>query len=366
MASIKKDKNTGKWFCRVSYQDKNGKNRTKTRKGFATKKEATIVANELEIALDENIDIENKDISFADYFEKWCKTYKIGTVSFSTEEKYRYDIKLVKDYFGKKKLTSITRHDYQNFLNMRGKNNGKDIVEKTHFRLKSCLKEALHDGLIKKDPSYNAVIKYDKKPSKKVKYWNKKDFTKLINYLKTDITPNNIMLYISALTGLRIGEVYGLSWKDIKGNKLSVNRGYDYNRTFDFTNAKNESSIRTIVVTKEFNQIINQYKLKYQKKFPDYLFLQFNRPSISYNGLRKHLINVCKELEIPFINIHGLRHTHCSILIYEGMDIHYISKRLGHKSIAETIKTYSHIIDEHEQLQDSKIIEALESIESAK
>jgi integrase len=64
---------------------------------------------------------------------------------------------------------------------------------------------------------------------------------------------------------------------------------------------------------------------------------------------------------VYYLTIHSLRHSHCSVLIYKEISTHYISKRLGHKNVIETLKTYSHIIDEMEQKQDEKIVDVLQS-----
>lgn len=53
-----------------------------------------------------------------------------------------------------------------------------------------------------------------------------------------------------------------------------------------------------------------------------------------------------KSLDIGTISVHGLRHTHASILLYRKVSIYYVSERLGHKDIDTTLKYYSHIIKE--------------------
>ena len=56
----------------------------------------------------------------------------------------------------------------------------------------------------------------------------------------------------------------------------------------------------------------------------------------------------CKKLEIPVISIHGLRHTHASLLLFAGVSIASVARRLGHASMTTTQKTYIHIIQEME------------------
>ncbi|MEY8445527.1 tyrosine-type recombinase/integrase [Enterococcus ratti] len=54
------------------------------------------------------------------------------------------------------------------------------------------------------------------------------------------------------------------------------------------------------------------------------------------------------------LTIHGLRHTHASILIFKGINIMAVSKRLGHKNLSVTTKTYSHVVKEVEEREVEK------------
>lgn len=82
---------------------------------------------------------------------------------------------------------------------------------------------------------------------------------------------------------------------------------------------------------------------------------------ISNNAVTKSLRHIIDILGIDKkdVTLHMLRHTHCSTLIHDDMDIHYISKRLGHSSISTTLKTYSHLLDKKKNEEDRKIEEIL-------
>src|SRR5699024_7709781 len=82
---------------------------------------------------------------------------------------------------------------------------------------------------------------------------------------------------------------------------------------------------------------------------------------ISNNAVTKSLRSIVErfDLDKEHITLHMLRHTHCSVLINDGVDIHYVSKRLGHSSISTTLKTYSHLLDKKKNEEDRKIEELL-------
>ncbi|MFK8243890.1 MULTISPECIES: tyrosine-type recombinase/integrase [unclassified Facklamia] len=359
MASIKKDKNSGKWYCRISFKDEQGKFKTKSKFGFGTKKEAEVYAASLELKKKDTPDLNGKDLTiFANYFEEWCNTYIIGKYSKGTDRKYEHEIELVENYFGEMKLVDLTRTKYQAYINERGMNKSKNTVQKTHGYLKKCLSYAIADGLIKTDPSFGAVLHYDIEEQARIKHLNQDQATKLLNVLNDSDDFKDLMLYIALTTGLRIGEVFGLSYKDIAKESLSVNRGYDYKDTFSFTKGKTKSSIRTIATTPELYAKVQKHKIKCIKYNKEYLFMNNrNRPIITYTGLSKHFKKILSELNLPKITIHALRHTHASLLLYAGVNIGYISQRLGHSNISETLNTYTHIVKELEQQSDKDFLE---------
>ena len=81
----------------------------------------------------------------------------------------------------------------------------------------------------------------------------------------------------------------------------------------------------------------------------------FCKKRIYNSTVNNFLINKCIKAGIPEISIHGLRHTHASLLLYAGVSIAGVSKRLGHATITTTENTYLHIIKELET-QDNTLI----------
>ncbi|HLS22967.1 MAG TPA: tyrosine-type recombinase/integrase [Pseudogracilibacillus sp.] len=89
--------------------------------------------------------------------------------------------------------------------------------------------------------------------------------------------------------------------------------------------------------------------------------LLFYEPSskykvISNSGVNNLLKNTLNQLNLEQISIHGLRHTHASILLYKKVSIEYVSERLGHRDIVTTYKFYSHVIKELRKDDEEKTI----------
>lgn len=70
----------------------------------------------------------------------------------------------------------------------------------------------------------------------------------------------------------------------------------------------------------------------------------------------------CKKLEIPVISVHGLRHTHASILLYAGVSVGSVARRLGHASMTTTQKTYLHVIQELENQDVDLVMRSLANL----
>lgn len=365
MASVKKDPKTGKWYCRSSYKDEFGNYKQITRKGFSTKKEATLKGNAIDLSIKDGTFFENqkKKIPFAEYFENWVNLYKIDRgFSASTEKKYLINIKLVKEYFGTKTFDQITRAFYQGFLDKRGVGRSKDTVEKAHYQIKSCVQDAIFEKITDTDFTYRARITFDLDalpPDEK--FWNLDDFQKIIGTLKSDLSTSATILYTQALTGMRIGEVYALKWEDIdRENKmLSIRANYLFKEK-GFSGGKTYDANRKIIIPPELLTRFSQHQLLHQMGHKEYLFLDAHlTPILTYEATRNYLKRLCKRIEVKYLSPHSLRHTHCSLLIHDGVDIGYISKRLGHKNVTETLKTYSHIIKEMAQRENVKAIQSL-------
>lgn len=77
------------------------------------------------------------------------------------------------------------------------------------------------------------------------------------------------------------------------------------------------------------------------------------------NGILKRY---CGRLGIPVVSIHGLRHTHASLLLFAGVSIASVARRLGHSSINTTQKTYVHIVQELENQDVDLVMRLLSSL----
>ncbi|BDP91856.1 hypothetical protein EfmGK923_20290 [Enterococcus faecium] len=102
----------------------------------------------------------------------------------------------------------------------------------------------------------------------------------------------------------------------------------------------------------------------YKNKNPhNFVFFNLKNGLVSSNAVSKYLRKKLKELGIEKqFTLHGLRHTHASILLYQGVNILSVSKRLGHSSLETTMSTYLHIVRELEDQDKEKINTVFDSL----
>lgn len=295
----------------------------------------------------------NSESLFWEYFENWMNVYKKGAIRNITMNKYLMTLKWVKKLAPQLKLKDMTRLVYQQLLNDYAQTHEKQTTMDFHHQLKGAILDAVDDGLIARDPTRKAVIKGKTPRPKKQKYLNQFELQTLINSLDLGEEVNwDWFILLIAKTGLRFSEALALTPDDFDFSRqlITINKTWDYKDDTGFLPTKNKSSIRKIQIdwktVIEFSELI--------KDLPPHQPI-FIKGKIYNSTINDRLARYCKKLDIPSISIHGLRHTHASLLLFAGVSIASVAMRLGHASINTTQKTYLHIIQELEN-QDIDII----------
>jgi integrase len=201
-----------------------------------------------------------------------------------------------------------------------------------------------------------------KEPSeKKAKYLNEFELKLLLRHLDLSTFPSfDWLILVIAKTGLRFGEALGLTKNDIdlEHQTINVDKTWDYKSySGGFRPTKNTSSVRKVSIDWKLAMQLNQVIQDFPEDKP--LFAQKRVFNSTVNNILK---KYCEELGITVISVHGLRHTHASLLLFAGVSIASVAKRLGHADMTTTQQTYLHIIQELENKDNSKIMQHLASL----
>ena len=290
--------------------------------------------------------IEEKSELFYIYFEKWIRIYKEGAIRNVTMRKYEITLLWLKKLVPELKLSQLNRISYQQLLNDYAEFHERQTTMDFHHQIKAAILDAVDEGFIDRDPTRKAIIKGRVPRIKKIKYLNQFELhTLLVNLKLTSEINWDWLILIIAKTGMRFSEALALTPKDFDfpHQSLIVDKTWDYKGDGGFLPTKNKSSVRKIQLDWQtiikFSEII--------KGLPEDkpIFVNGRVFNSTVNGV---LERYCKKLGIPVISIHGLRHTHASLLLFAGVSIASVARRLGHASMTTTQKTYIHIIQEME------------------
>lgn len=300
---------------------------------------------------------------FYKYYLDWIHLYKDNAVRPVTLNKYYLVQRKLRELAPDLHMNELDRQSYQRILNLYAQNHEKTTTLDFHHHLKASLFDAVDDGLLKTDPTRRAIIKGCSPSDKKPKYLNLFDLQTLLRSLDLREELNwDWFFYLIAKTGLRFAEALALTPEDFDFEKQSiiVNKSWNYKeKQGHFQPTKNESSNRTVMVDW---QLMQQFQVMINNKELDQPIF-FSKDQRIYNStLNQKLAILCKNNNIPVISIHGLRHTHASLLLYEGVSVASVAKRLGHNNTTTTQETYIHIIRELENKDNDKILHHLSQL----
>lgn len=365
MASYRKLSN-GKWEVTIDLgrDPSTGKRMRKFKSGFKTKKEAISYANSFSVDIANGLNVIDNKILLKDFIMSWYNDYKIKTLSLNTRMRYEGSLNnYIIPYLGEIELykvnTATIQQFYNNLINQELKpNTVKKIIEV----LRGCFIYAKKLNLINVLPT---DIEKVPEVAPKVVVWEEYQLKYFLNQIK------NKWLYLScliiSLTGLRVGELCGLRWEnvDLEEGIIHVKEQVlndKKNHTLVHTKIlKTNTAFRSISIPKLLIDILQNIKdNNYNSDFvvldrnnnmcnPRNVSMDFTKNVHKYKDpledkIKKSQNEVINYMQLPQISIHGLRHTHATILLLKGENVKVISDRLGHKSVKITLDTYSHVL----------------------
>ena len=297
---------------------------------------------------------------FCEYYAKWITVYKKGAIRQVTMDKYLMTQKWLEKLIPDLKICDLNRIAYQQLLNDYAEYHERQTTMDFHHQLKGAVLDAVDEGLIDCDPTRKAIIKGKAPSAKKIKYLNQFELHTLLASLELKDEVNwDYFILLVAKTGMRFSEALALTPKDFDfyHQTLSISKTWDYKGAGGFQPTKNKSSVRKIQI--DWQSVIRFSELV--KGLPDDqpIFVDGKVYNSTVNDvLSRH----CERCNIPVISIHGLRHTHASLLLFTGVSIASVARRLGHSSMTTTQKTYLHIIQELENKDIDLVMRSLSGL----
>lgn len=345
---IKKAKNGTYYFRANLGYDFTGKKIQKYRSGFTTKKEAREEYSKLILMKPEELSETKDKMMFEDYiseiFLPWYKTQ----VKLRTYENRLPSVNKHFPYFYKMAVADIEPIHVQNWQLKLSKNLKSSYVRAVQGLFSIAMDRAIVLGITTTNPS--KIIGNVKKQKPKIEFWTKEEFEKIISLIyKEDYYQHFlfISLWFLFMTGMRIGEATAIQWEDIdfETGILTINKNLYYkNQTnYRFVEPKTKSSIRSIVLDEGTLNFLSGWKNIQQNLIKTNFVMSYNGIPTQKHTLAHAIDRYAKLAGIHRITIHGLRHSHASLLISMGENPLIIKDRLGHEDIQTTLGTYGHL-----------------------
>lgn len=354
----------------VDYDKMTGKPK-RISKYAKTKEEAVKLLNQMSFMNDTSPNNFTR-VTLGDWLDLCLEVYMKHTLKQSTYLSYESYIRVhLKPALGDIVLQELTPRTLQLFYNYKAEMEGlsaKTIVNINLF-LHRALKFAEAEGYINSNPASSVNLPSGARPQ--IVILTRDEQMRLIqgSYQHR----YGVFIRLVLFTGIRVGELLGLRWEDVdvQGRRIYVRRTLNrLNKTNKPKNAgeatteiviqtpKSQNSVRSIPLLPQvlqdlqgWQRVQQQDKLAAGEAYCESGFIVTN-PMGGYLEPRtfkdqyNQILRVCGLRHFTF---HALRHTFASRAMEQGMDVKTLSVILGHASVAFTLDTYAHVLDDHKQ-----------------
>ncbi|MBA1159584.1 MULTISPECIES: site-specific integrase [Bacillus subtilis group] len=362
MASFQqyKTKTGYKWLFKIGVgtDPKTGKRKTTTRRGFKTKKEAAAAAAEFQKEIDNNNLVVRNEITFEDVFKEWWAVH-LKTIKDSTQaSKVSKFNKHILEKFGKMKIKSITKAYCQKVINQIAED--IDSVQDIKIQANLVFKYALRMDYITTNPMEYVVIPKNEKEFLSSEedtrnYWEKDEIKLFLEKVREQLPHQDyVMFYILIFTGMRKGELLALEWKDVDLIERTINIKQtlffkDGKEIFQTT--KKYHSKRVVSIDDHTAQILKKWRTQQKELLlsngitseAKYVLIRDDMRPLRLAYPNDVLNRMIAKNKLHRITVHGLRHSHASVLFEAGASLKEVQARLGHKEIQTTMNIYTHV-----------------------
>jgi integrase len=325
-----------------------------------TKREAQAELNRLLNQRNEGTYVDPTKMSVAEYLEHWFAVDIQRRVSTKSAARYHGIVshQLIPRlrHIPLRKLSAVhieaCEADLQQRGYVKGSKVGQALTARTvlyvHRTLSQALAHAVKTGVLFKNPAQQ--VKPPRPPGREIAILSKAEVATILQYAG----PLYLPILVAVTTGIRRGELLGLRWSDIdlKAARLMVNQSLErvQGRTV-FKSPKTRTSRRTITLPSLTVEALTRHKaaqaeerLRLGLGKGELVFAHSNGSPFDPDSLTKAFDKLIRASGVRRITFHGLRHTHISHQLMDGVHIKVVSERAGHASPSITLGVYAAFI----------------------
>ncbi|MNW49937.1 Transposase [compost metagenome] len=347
-----------------------GERKQKKKGGFKTKAEAEKAAALLIAEVERGEYSEETKITFGDFTKCWLQMYTNLGVKPSTLRIRNYEIAKLNLHLEKIKMKDISHKKYQGVINNLGEGVKYNTLSGIHTTGQMIFEYAVKTETIKKDPTKYTLLKKASLTVEELeqnddvpKYLEKKQLSLFLETAKSVFSNEIYIIFLTlAYTGMRIGELSALKWRDVnlEEGTISITKTlynpYNLLRGYTLVPPKSKKSKRIIEIGStlvdelhKHKQLQEEVRDKLKSYYDeDFVFCQFGFDNAGYpiypTLFRRYMSKILERSSLDRnLTPHSLRHTHCSLLAEAGVSLETIMSRLGHSNANTTRNIYLHV-----------------------
>lgn len=321
-----------------------------------TRKEVAAKITDLQAKQTQGIFITPTRTTVGQHFKDWLQQKKLHTRPGTWHRDESHINNHILPALGHLQLNKLSHRDIVDFYLYLQEET--ELAERTIYDIATILRAGLKDAVNKQLIYHSPADKIPKpkKGTKEARFMDQTEISRFLKALKGDRLENYFVLMLH--TGLRPGEALGLAWEqvDLQNSRITVSQAlHEVNGKLSLGETKTASSMRTISLSDAGVQALKaqrkrqlEEQLGAGSKWHNNYNLVFTTPTgnpLSRTAVLRNILHpILKKAEIDNVTLHTFRHTHASILIYQGADIKTIAGRLGHADITTTLQIYGHIL----------------------
>ena len=317
---------------------------TRPNKVFKTEDEADrwLTARLAEVDRGDYISLTN--ITFRSWAKEWLSLYVEPSVRIRTTENYHRTLRKHCEPLKDMPMADIKPLDIQRLYSQL-KDNGMagSSMQRLHAMLRRLFSKAFANELIKKDIMLS--VQRPKADPPEINFLSPEEIQQFLKAAEGEVC--EIMIWISAYTGMRLSEVRALTWDnaslDLENGQIHVTKALYHNKVdgWMIVEPKTKSGIRTLPIPTPLLEKLKQYRATWKPNPWDLVTVGKHRKPIPSSSVALAIRRICKKANVK-ITFHGLRHSVASMLVSANVGISDVAALLGHANATTTLNRYSH------------------------